>query len=44
VALNHVPAEPVSGAQRQLEVDGVALSERAERGTPERLGHHVGAE
>ena len=44
VALDDVAAEPVAGAQRQLEVDRVARPERAERAAPQRLLHHVGGE
>jgi hypothetical protein len=44
VPLHHVPAEPVAGAQRQLQVDLVADLERGERGTAERLGHDLGRE
>ncbi len=43
VALDHVAAEPVARAQRQLDVHRVALAERPERGAAQGLGHHVGA-
>ena len=44
MTLHDVAAEPVAGAQRQLEVHGVALAERAERAAPQGLLHHVGRE
>src|SRR3954451_21473261 len=44
VALHDVAAEPVRGAQRQLEVDLRSALELAQRRAPQRLLHHVGAE
>src|SRR4051794_36211836 len=44
VALHDVAAQPVGGTQRELEVDGAVGLERSERGAPQRLVHHVGAE
>ncbi len=44
MALHDVAAEPVRGAQRQLEVDVGALRGLGERGAAQRLVHHLGAE
>ena len=45
VALDDVAAEPVVGAQRQLEVDPARPAPTSrERRAPQRLVHHVGAE
>src|SRR3954468_12354593 len=44
VALHDVAAQPVVGAQRQLEVDRRAGLHLAERRAAQRLVHHVGAE
>ena len=44
VPLHDVAAHRVPGAQRQLEVDLVALGERTERAAVERLRHQVGSE
>src|SRR5918992_3516305 len=44
VALHHVPAHSVAGAQGQLEVHLRTGAERPERGAAQRLRHHVGGE
>src|SRR3954471_5976644 len=44
VTLHDMPAEPVGGAQRELEVDLRPRLQLAQRRAPQRLLHHVGAE
>src|SRR3954447_14115691 len=44
VTLHDVTAEPIGGAQRQLEVDPRVRLHAPERRTAQRLVHHVGAE
>src|SRR4051794_40135305 len=44
VALHHVTAEPVAGAQRELDVHLIALAQRPQRRAAQRFRHHVGAE